>query len=318
MKYSFVLIAYNEAENIINCIQSIEHLQELGNSYEIVVVDDGSQDQTASMVRAYAKKKRKVRLVSDGKNHGRGYGRYRGVEVSTGDYIVMVDADIIMPKAWLTSTLPYMKTHDVAGGIAVPDGDVAFIYRRFKLKPKTVMGSTTITGNNGIYKRRVFAEAQFDPKLREGEDVDFNHSLSKTQYSAICVPGLTVEHQEHKSFPKSMQWLYQSGIGATRQLIRYKEIRLPDIAFGLTFMTFIVAVTFTITAGRWIAFLIPLLGVLGASFLHLRGKFNFSLRTCVLSAGSLFTDAIFIICYYMGRVTGIVIFFKKWFKGQHI
>lgn len=309
MKYSFILIAYNEADNVIACIQSIMAQQNLGDDYEIIVVDDGSKDTTAQLVQDFSQLQPRVKLVSDGKNHGRGYGRYRGVEVSTGEYVIMVDTDIILPTNWLATTLPYLQEYDVAGGIAVPDGDVAYIYRRFGLRPKTVMGSTTITGNNGIYKRQVFSKVNFDPKLREGEDVDFNHHLSQTGYKAICVPGLTVEHQEHKSFPRSMQWLFQSGIGATRQLIRFKEIRLPDIAFALTFVTFLGAIILTIALGFWIAFIVPLLGIFGASLLHLNGKFYLAEKP-LPAIGALLTNSLLIGCYYVGRIVGPAVYKK--------
>ena len=172
MKYSFVVIAFNEQENIVACIESILALQELGKSFEILIMDDGSKDRTTELVKTLSETEGRIKLITDGRNHGRGYGRWRGVRSSTGEYVVMVDADVILPKDWLANCLKHIKDYDIVGGVAVPDGDVAYVYRRFQLQPKVVVGSTTITGNNGLYKRAVFAKLNFDKNLRDGEDVD--------------------------------------------------------------------------------------------------------------------------------------------------
>lgn len=316
MKFSFVIIAYNEENNIAACVDSIVTQKLLGNSYEIIVVDDGSHDKTSEIVKKLAKSDHRVKLVSDGKNHGRGYSRYAGVKSSSGQLVIMVDADILLPKTWLTTCLEHIKNHDVVGGIAVPDGDVAYIYRRFKLKPKTVMGSTTITGNNGMYKRVVFSKVNFDKALREGEDVDFNHHAAAAGLSTYCIPGLTVEHQESKSLPVSMLWLYQSGVGATRQLLRFHEVRLPDLAFAGTLLATIGAIilSFVTNTGTW--FVLPLLGLVGASFMHIRNKFYLPLSHLLTVVVAIIVDSVLICCYYLGRTIGPIIYLKD-FVAKH-
>jgi glycosyltransferase involved in cell wall biosynthesis len=311
MKYSFVIIAYNEEHNIATCIESILAQKQLGASYEIIVVDDGSHDKTTNIVKTLSKKNKNIKLVSDGHNHGRGYSRDRGVKASTGDFIIMVDADIILPKDWLSVCLKNIKGNDVVGGIAVPDGDVAYVYNLFKLKPKVAMGSTSITGNNGFYKRAVFSKVSFDKNLREGEDVDFNHRSLAAGFMSSSIPDLTVEHQEHKSFLRSMHWLYQSGIGATRQLFRFKEIRLPDLAFAATIATVIFALIVLLLTGNGLGFILPLLCVLGASFMHLRGKFWMPPTKAPAVLGALIVNTILIICYYIGRLVGPFIYMRN-------
>ena len=141
IKYSFVIIAYNEEKNIRSCIESILSQKDLYN-YEVIVVDDGSKDKTKDIVKHIAHNNKNIKLISDGKNHGRGYSRYIGVLSSKGKFIAMIDADIKIPKNWLEKCNLYIKTYDAVGGIAVPDGDVSYVYRRFKLIPKVVPHST--------------------------------------------------------------------------------------------------------------------------------------------------------------------------------
>lgn len=304
MKYSFVLIAFNEQNTIAACIASILAQQQLGGQYEILVVDDGSTDDTRAIVATLAKQNKHITLVSDGRNHGRGYGRYQGVRHASGDYVIMVDTDILLPEDWLATCLKHSDAYDVVGGIAVPDGDAAYVYRRFKLRPKTVMGSTTITGNNGLYRRAIFDKVNFDPQLREGEDVDFNHRSQAAGFSSFCVPGLTVEHQEHKSFLRSMQWLYQSGVGATRQLFRFKQVRLPDLAFAATALSLVAAIGLLTIVGNPFGFVVPLAGITGTAFMHLRSKFELPLGQIASVLGALGVNSILITCYFAGRLAG--------------
>lgn len=304
MKYSFILIAYNEEHHIIASIESILKQKGLGNDYEVIVVDDGSRDKTAELVHEFSKQNTHVRLVGDGKNHGRGYGRYTGVRSASGTFIAMVDADILLPEVWLTTCLRHIQDYDVVGGIAVPDGDVAFVYRQFRLLPKTAMGSTTITGNNGLYKAAIFSKVTFDKHLREGEDVDFNHRAVAAGLKEYCIPGLTVEHQETKSFGRAMLWLYQSGMGATRQLVRFGEIRLPDIAFFAEASSLLGAMFLTLFTSNPAWLVVPLLGLLGASAMHMNGKFYLTRGNVLHNLAAVMTDAVFIACYYAGRITG--------------
>jgi glycosyltransferase involved in cell wall biosynthesis len=51
VKYSFIVIAYNEEANISSCIESIIAQDNLGNSYEILVIDDGSTDSTSEVIK---------------------------------------------------------------------------------------------------------------------------------------------------------------------------------------------------------------------------------------------------------------------------
>lgn len=62
-------------------------------SYEIIVVDDGSQDDTSEVVRGYMEGRTQVRLFKLGKNVGKGGALKRGVQASLGHYVLIADAD---------------------------------------------------------------------------------------------------------------------------------------------------------------------------------------------------------------------------------
>ena len=130
---SFVVIAYNEAENIARNLNAIAAQDGLGG-YEVIVVNDGSSDGTAGIVSQIAAADRRVRLIDLPENRGRGYARSTGTAAARGELIATVDGDITLPAGWLVRAREALRDHDAVGGTAVPDGDVAYLHRRFRLK----------------------------------------------------------------------------------------------------------------------------------------------------------------------------------------
>lgn len=302
MKFSFVIIAYNEEENISSCIEHIEGQRELNGDYEIIVVDDGSTDSTNEIVKELAINNKRLKLVSQS-NRGRGYGRYTGSARSSGKFIAMVDADILLPYSWLSTCLKYIKKYDVVGGIAVPDGDVSYVHNKFGLIPKVTMGSTTITGNNGLYKRQVISKVNFNKNLRDGEDVDFNNRLLMAGFSEICIPNLTVDHVESKTLSQSVRWLYQSGGGATRMLKNYKKIRLADVSYFGFLACIVVSIFGILITGSLYPLYLSLIYLLLVSALHIGSKFYYRTSYLPRFACAILTDCLLVIFYYAGRTT---------------
>ena len=226
---SLVVIAYNEAGNIGRTLDAIGALDGL-DEYEVVVVNDGSRDGTADVVRDRAAGNPRIRLIDLPKNRGRGYARSTGIAAAEGELIATVDADIILPPDWFVRAQAALPGHDAVGGTAVPDGDVAYVYQSTRLVPRVIGHTTTVTGSNALYRRRVFEIVGFDPALREGEDVALNQATTAGGLSFATVPGLLVEHIENKTFGESLRWLFITGTGATRQLLNYRQIRVPDLA----------------------------------------------------------------------------------------
>lgn len=97
-KLSVIMPAYNEGKNIFNNLRVVSSvISGFMKNYEIVVVNDGSRDDTREEVKRYMKKDKHVRLVSYGKNRGKGNAIKVGVQRASGDYIAFLDADLDLP-----------------------------------------------------------------------------------------------------------------------------------------------------------------------------------------------------------------------------
>ncbi len=97
-QYSIVIPAYNEAARISNALEAVVGcIRQRGWSAEVVVVDDGSRDQTAELVRAFAANAPEVRMLQNPGNRGKGYSVRHGIIQSLGEVVMFTDADLSAP-----------------------------------------------------------------------------------------------------------------------------------------------------------------------------------------------------------------------------
>jgi dolichyl-phosphate beta-glucosyltransferase len=97
-KYSIVIPAYNESRRIPATLQSVlKCVRTNGWPAEIIVVDDGSSDTTAEVVRNFAVEAPEVRLIRNPGNRGKGYSVHNGVLQAQGEIIMFTDADLSAP-----------------------------------------------------------------------------------------------------------------------------------------------------------------------------------------------------------------------------
>ena len=96
---SIIMAAYNAEKTIEQAIESV--LNQTYSNFELLVVNDCSEDQTVSLVRRIAEKDRRVRLISNKKNSGVSFTRKHGLKEATGKWIAILDSD----DAWAPEKL---------------------------------------------------------------------------------------------------------------------------------------------------------------------------------------------------------------------
>ncbi len=115
---SVVITVMNEEENIGPLIQEIRKSLP-GLDYEVIFVDDGSEDQTRQQIVAHADER--IKLVELRKNYGQSTAMTAGIDHATGDYIALLDGDLQNDPADIPSMLQKLKDEDwdvVAGNRA--------------------------------------------------------------------------------------------------------------------------------------------------------------------------------------------------------
>ncbi len=96
--YSIVIPAYNEGERLGATLEKVlAYVRLQGWNAEVIVVNDGSRDNTVDLVRAFAAKDPVLRLVENPGNRGKGYAVRNGILNSRGEIVVFSDADLSSP-----------------------------------------------------------------------------------------------------------------------------------------------------------------------------------------------------------------------------
>jgi dolichyl-phosphate beta-glucosyltransferase len=98
LTYSFIIPAYSETSRIRPTLDKIlRYMAEKGWDAEILVVDDGSRDDTADVIREYAAKHPQVQLIQNPGNRGKGFSVRNGMLHARGEVCLFTDADLSSP-----------------------------------------------------------------------------------------------------------------------------------------------------------------------------------------------------------------------------
>lgn len=131
---SAIMPAYNEEERIINTLrESIKVFKSLKSPFEILVINDGSIDNTAKLVRKFAKKNKCVKLVSYRKNKGKGNALRYGFNYAKMNLVTFIDADLELHPNQLKNFLKIMKETGcdvVIGSKRHPESELFYPWHR--------------------------------------------------------------------------------------------------------------------------------------------------------------------------------------------
>ncbi len=93
---SIIIPCFNEAENVAECLRRIP---QIGKFTEIIFVNDGSNDGTAEIVKGLVQESQRVKLISYSPNKGKAHAIKAGFDISMGDVLMILDADMtVMPE----------------------------------------------------------------------------------------------------------------------------------------------------------------------------------------------------------------------------
>ncbi len=110
-KLSIVVPCYNEEESLPIFYETVCSMEDkLPVELEFVFIDDGSKDRTLAVFRELSSKDERIHYVSFSRNFGKEAGIYAGLQKATGDYVVMMDADLQDPPALLPQMIADLES----------------------------------------------------------------------------------------------------------------------------------------------------------------------------------------------------------------
>lgn len=222
MKYSIIVPVYNRPDEIGELLESL--CSQTETDYEVIVVEDGSQipckdvcEKFASILDLHYYNK---------ENSGPGMSRNYGAERSAGDYIIVLDSDVVLPDGYLAAINRELNQHpvDAFGGPDASHSSFTAIQKAISYSMTSFFTTGGIRGgkakldkfyprsfNMGI-RREVYAHLNGFAKMRFGEDIDFSYRIVEAGYSTRLFPEAWVWHKRRTDFHKFFRQVYNSGI----------------------------------------------------------------------------------------------------------
>ena len=130
VEVTIVVPAYNEEERIGETLKTISNYLGNGYNYEVIVVDDGSTDATAQVVRSFNNPK--IRLISNKDNRGKGFAVKIGVLAAQKEWILFSDADLSTPITELRNLFRHQDNDIVIGSRGFSDSKIMIHQPRYR------------------------------------------------------------------------------------------------------------------------------------------------------------------------------------------
>lgn len=126
---SIVVPAYNEAQNIPRLLERLERVLREREGWELIIVDDGSTDDTLSVIKQYASRTRQLRFLALTRNFGHQTALKAGLDHASGDCVISLDADLQHPPELIPEMIRnWQSGYEVVNMVRV-DANVALLKR---------------------------------------------------------------------------------------------------------------------------------------------------------------------------------------------
>jgi len=230
LKYSIIVPVYNRPDEVDELLESLT--QQAFKDFEVIIVEDGSIKPCKDVCDKYASILDLHYYAKE--NSGPGQSRNYGVERAQGEYVIILDSDVVLPNGYLQAVdnginqHPSPNTHHPIIAFGGPDA----AHPSFTPVQKAISYSMTsffTTGgirgggkakldkfyprsfNMGI-RRDVYQQLGGFTKMRFGEDIDFSYRIVEAGYMPRLLPDAWVWHKRRTDFRKFFRQVYNSGI----------------------------------------------------------------------------------------------------------
>lgn len=232
--------------NVAHCLgdqMSALKLQDYQGNFEIVVVDNGSDDETANVARSWQSELRVV-VVDFPEKQGHGAALNSGCKHAHGDLIAICDGDDVASPGWLSALVRGARHADLVGGaqeVGLLNHSVVQSWRRPPPQDQLPIGCSFLpyafSSNCGVWSDVIKAVGNFNENYPfAGGDLDFSWRVQLKSYRIQFVPD-AILHYRYRETPRELaRQLYQYGradaqlfrdfraVGMPRKLIRHLAI----------------------------------------------------------------------------------------------
>lgn len=261
-----VIPSCNRADSLHVCLQALERQSLQKDLYEVIVINDGSQDSTRAFLDRFSEETSLHLHCIHQDNQGVSAARNNGIHMARGRFIAFTDDDCIVPRDWLEHIAAHMSIADGAvAGIGGPlDSVVAHsdsfaarfiqyldefnhvpVLCRFIIRPRHVgllkpddQVPYLRTANAAFRKACLLEIRGFDTDFRRpgGEDPDLCYRLLARGYRLSLLKDLVVDHQTRESISAYFRSLRNYVVGEVRMSSKKSAYHHPAIKMTYSFL----------------------------------------------------------------------------------
>ncbi len=248
MKYSIIVPVYNRPDEVDELLESLSN-QTL-KDFEAIIVEDGSVKPCKDVCDKYAGILALHYYVKE--NSGPGQSRNYGAERANGEWLIILDSDVVLPEDYLRSVECGVRSENGLAAWGGPDAahpSFTPIQKAISYSMTSFFTTGGIRGgkakldkfyprsfNMGI-RRDVYQELGGFTKMRFGEDIDFSYRIVEAGYRPQLFPEAWVWHKRRTDFRKFFRQVYNSGIARINLMKRHpgtlKLVHLLPTVFTL-------------------------------------------------------------------------------------
>ena len=228
---SVIVPAYNSEGTLGQCIAALQSQSLARDQYEIIVVDDGSTDQTTQVAHQYG-----VRLICQ-PNAGPAAARNRGAQAARGRIILFTDADCVPEPNWIEAMISPFADQDVVGVSGrIRTHQKGLVPRFIQLEYDDRYGNIAkhryidhINTATGAYRRERFLGSRgFLENLLGAEDVELSFRLANRGHKMVSAPEAIVYHRHPESILEYARRKYHYGYWRTLVYRRHPRKAVAD------------------------------------------------------------------------------------------
>ena len=222
MKYSIIVPVFNRPDEVDELLESLSNQTQ--KDFEVIIVEDGSVKTCKDVCDKYADIL--VLHYYAKENSGPGQSRNYGAERAKGDYLIILDSDVVLPSGYLTAVDKELTKNptEAFGGPDAAHPSFTPIQKAISYSMTSFFTTGGIRGgkakldkfyprsfNMGI-RRDVYLKLNGFSKMRFGEDIDFSYRIVEAGYKPRLFPEAWVWHKRRTDFRKFFRQVYNSGI----------------------------------------------------------------------------------------------------------
>ena len=232
MKYSIIVPVFNRPDEGDELLESLCH-QEV-KDFEVIIVEDGSKKPCKDVCDKYAGILDLHYYFKE--NSGPGQSRNYGAERANGEWLIVLDSDVVLPNDYLKAVETELSNHNSQfstlnsqlaawGGPDASHPSFTPIQKAISYSMTSFFTTGGIRGGKGKkldkffprsynmgIRREVYQELGGFTKMRFGEDIDFSYRIIEAGYKTALIPEAWVWHKRRTDFRKFFRQVYNSGI----------------------------------------------------------------------------------------------------------